>query len=114
MTVMSKPTAVCLAPILLILDYWPLRRTEKLATLLTEKIPLLAMTTVVMFLTVYGQMTSLSMSYLTDVTFLVRCENALISYVRYLGKIIWPIDLACFYPYDKLLLCSQWLCRLYS
>jgi hypothetical protein len=38
-----------------------------------------------------------SMEYLP---FPERVANAIISYVSYLGKIFWPVDLAVFYPYE--------------
>jgi protein O-mannosyl-transferase len=101
LALMSKPTAVSLAPALLLLDYWPLRRTCGILQLLKEKLPLLGMTAAVMFLTVYGQRTSGSMSHLANVPFLIRLENAPVSYVRYIGKMLWPVNLSCFYAYDS-------------
>ena len=97
---MSKPTAVCLVPVLLLLDYWPLgRRTFDVRGLL-EKVPLLLLTVVVMGLTVYGQKESGSMSHLAEVPVWTRLENVPVFYLRYIGKILWPVNLACFYPYD--------------
>jgi Flp pilus assembly protein TadD len=101
LALMSKPVAVSLAPILLLLDYWPLRRKSGSMQLLKEKIPLLGMTAAVMFITVYGQRVSGSMRHLADVPFCIRLENAPISYVRYIGKILWPASLSCFYAYDR-------------
>ena len=101
LALMSKPVAVGLAPILLLLDYWPLRRSSGLTQLLKEKLPLFGMTGAVMLLTVYGQRVSGSMSHLSEVPFWVRLENAPVSYVRYLGKIFWPLNLSCFYAYDR-------------
>jgi tetratricopeptide (TPR) repeat protein len=59
------------------------------------------MTAVVVFLTVYGQQRSGSMSHLANVPFRIRLENAPVFLVRYIGKILWPVSLACFYPYDR-------------
>jgi Flp pilus assembly protein TadD len=101
LALMSKPVAVSLAPILLLLYYWPLRRKSGLAQLLTEKLPLFVMSAAVMALTVYGQEVSGSMRHLADVPFRIRLENAPISYVRYIGKILWPVNLSCFYAYDR-------------
>ncbi len=101
LALMSKPSAVSLAPILLLLDYWPLRRTCGIVRLLKEKLLLIAMTAAVMFLTVYGQRTSGSMSHLADVPFLTRLQNAPVAYVRYIGKMLWPVNLSCFYGYDR-------------
>ncbi len=76
LALMSKPTAVCLAPILLLLDYWPLRRKSRVPQLVMEKLPLLGISAAVMFLTVYGQKVSGSMSHLAGVPFPVRLANA--------------------------------------
>jgi Flp pilus assembly protein TadD len=101
LALMSKPAAVSLLPVLLLLDLWPLRRRRPVAARLREKLPLLGMTAVVVFLTLYGQQRSGSMSHLADVSFFVRLENAPIFLVRYIGKLFWPASLACFYPYDR-------------
>jgi hypothetical protein len=101
LALMSKPVAVCLAPILLLLDYWPLRRESGLVQLLKEKLPLLGMTAAVMALTVYGQKVSGSMSHLADVPLRIRLANAPISYARYIGKMLCPVNLSCFYAYDR-------------
>jgi len=100
LAIMSKPTAVSLPVILLLLDYWPLQR-RGIRRLLLEKLPPFAMSAVVMALTVYGQKVSGSMSHLAGVPFWIRLANAPVAYLRYLGKILWPLNLACFYPYDK-------------
>jgi tetratricopeptide (TPR) repeat protein len=101
LALMSKPVAVGLAPILLLIDYWPLRRKSGLPQLLKEKLPLLGMTAAVAALTVYGQKVSGSMRHLADVPFRIRLENVPVSYARYIGKILWPADLSCFYAYDR-------------
>jgi Flp pilus assembly protein TadD len=101
LALMSKPVAVSLAPILLLLDYWPLRRNSGPLQLLKEKLPLLGITAAVMALTVYGQKVSGSMSHLADVPFRIRLENVPVSCARYIGKILWPVNLSCFYAYDR-------------
>jgi Flp pilus assembly protein TadD len=99
LALMSKPSAVCLVPVLLLLDYWPLNRADRARRLL-EKLPLIAMTLLVAGLTIYGQRQSGSMSHLAGVPAWVRVENVALFYSRYLGKILWPVNLACFYPYS--------------
>jgi Flp pilus assembly protein TadD len=101
LALMAKPVAVCLPVILLLLDFWPLRRTVALWPLLREKAPLLGISAVVSALTVYGQARSGSMSHLADVPFLVRLQNVPIDYVRYIWKSLCPVSLSCFYSYDK-------------
>ncbi len=98
---LSKPAAVSIVPVLLILDWWPLRRARSAVWLVFEKTPLVAMTAVVAGLTVYGQRVSGSMSYLADVGVGKRIENAAVSLVRYLGKMAYPVNLSCFYPYER-------------
>jgi tetratricopeptide (TPR) repeat protein len=101
LALMSKPAAVSLAPVLLLLDYGPLRRKIGLARLLKEKLPLLGMTAAVIALTVYGQKVSGSMRYLADVPYRIRLENVPVSYARYIGKVLWPANLSCLYAYDR-------------
>jgi tetratricopeptide (TPR) repeat protein len=106
---MVKPMLVTLPFVLLLLDFWPLNRLQLGSTdfklngdfwhILTEKIPLLA----IAFLSVW--ISSLSVSRLGIVTSVhlkplsLRFANALISYVNYLGKMIWPVNMAFLYPY---------------
>lgn len=100
LALMSKPTAVSLPFILLLLDYWPHPRAAKLTRLIVEKLPLVAMCAVVAYLTVIGQAESKATT-LIQVSIATRLGNAAISLVRYLGKMLWPVDLACFYPYNR-------------
>ena len=100
LALMSKPIAVSLPLVLLLLDYWPKRRNAKLTRLLIEKLPLASMAAVVLYLTVLGQVSSGSTSHLANVGLGVRLANAAVAYVRYLGKMLWPLNLACFYPYN--------------
>jgi len=58
------------------------------------------MTVLVAGLTIYGQRQSGSMSHLAGVPAWVRIENVAVFYMRYIGKILWPVNLACFYPYS--------------
>lgn len=115
---MSKPMLVTLPFVLLLLDYWPLGRRvlaplavrqlqaagppsgTRLARLLLEKLPLLAMAAASSVITCIAQQQKGAMAMLGgDVTPPVRLANALVSYVAYLGKTIWPQPLIVFYPY---------------
>ena len=142
LALMSKPMLITLPFVMLLLDYWPLGRLQKVLTpksapvlidkravkkksknikaessvdkkistpapsgrqlicnLLLEKVPffLFAIGLSVMLI---GQlqkdryMISLQQNPLSD-----RIMNAIVSYVAYLGKTFWPVDLAVFYPY---------------
>jgi len=105
---MCKPVLVTLPFVLLLLDYWPLRRFQpapadwqisRLGRLTGEKAPLFLLACASSLVTVAGHH---SMGLLSDSaarTLDGRMENALVSYLRYLGKTFWPSNLAVFYPY---------------
>jgi hypothetical protein len=94
---MSKPMLVTLPLVLLLLDYWPLQRQSSPVKLLVEKIPLLFFSAASAVTTVYAQagiissMRHLPMSW--------RIQNALVSIVIYIGQMLWPANLAVFYPH---------------
>jgi Flp pilus assembly protein TadD len=114
---MAKPMLVSLPFVLLLLDYWPLARIRLWclnnesthsnhrpappSRLILEKIPLFVLSgvlTYVSFLSSQGQ------GMITTVETLpigLRVQNALLSYVTYILKMVWPADLAVFYPYPE-------------
>jgi len=103
---MSKPMLVTLPLVMLLLDYWPLRRFEPstinpqlsaIGRLLREKAPFLLLSVASSVVTVLAQRTALTP--VTALSLPVRFANALVSYARYLGKTIWPVDLALPYPH---------------
>jgi len=98
LALMSKPTAVSLPIILVLLDFWPPRRQASLLKLTMEKVPLLAGVIVVSYLAVLGQSQAMSLAPVGSLP--LRLENAALSCVRYFGKIVWPVRLGCFYPFD--------------
>jgi len=103
---MSKPMLVTLPFTLLLLDYWPLRRTG-LASLLKEKVPLFAMAAASCVVTLYAQRAGGAIQPLETLPLSERLANALLSYVGYLGKTLWPASLAVFYPYSHVGLGSR-------
>jgi tetratricopeptide (TPR) repeat protein len=110
---MSKPQVVTLPFVLLLWDYWPLERmsfagppsssgrgygpARNFWSLLEEKLPLLALSAASAILTVKAQ--SEGGGFNPDYTFFQRIENAAVSYVRYIGKALWPSHLALVYPH---------------
>jgi len=119
---LAKPMLVSLPLVLLLLDYWPLRRTAasvefkaesadaacpalraspSTAQLLIEKIPLFAMSAASCIITVIAQRAGGAMVGLQEVSIGSRIANAAISYVAYIGKMIWPARLAAYYPYPQ-------------
>ena len=102
---MSKPMLVTVPFVLLLLDYWPLQRLQAstVRRLLVEKIPFLALAVVSSVVTFLVQRDAGAVGSLEAFPFEFRISNALISYVRYAAKMVWPANLAVFYPPP-----SQW------
>ena len=104
LALMAKPMAVSLPLLLLLFDYWPLRRAEDLrflqrwSKLTVEKLPLLAMSAASSVMAEMAQGAGGSVMGLSLLPLSARLENAAISYVAYVGKIFWPAKLATFYP----------------
>jgi Tfp pilus assembly protein PilF len=93
---MAKPMLVTLPATLLLLDYWPLRRSG-LGRLVLEKLPLFALVAATIPLTMMAQ-TKMAKS-LQMFPLYVRVENALVAYAQYIVMLFWPVDLAIFYPH---------------
>jgi len=108
LALMSKAMAVTVPLLLLLLDYWPLKRLEELpfarrgARLVTEKIPLLFMSAAISGLTGMAQRSGGSVVPFSLLPLSTRLGNALIAYVTYVWKMLWPAKLAVFYPYTAL------------
>jgi Tfp pilus assembly protein PilF len=101
---MSKPMLVTLPFLLLLLDYWPLRRMEvrsvkSAVRLLVEKIPFFAIAAMFSVITIFMQRKEGAMTL--AIPFVGRVENAVVSYFRYISKTFYPHNLAFFYPYES-------------
>jgi tetratricopeptide (TPR) repeat protein len=99
---MSKPMLVSVPFVLLLLDYWPLRRIEswsRLPALVVEKLPLFALSALSCVATVIAQKESIGP--ISTYPLSSRVANALVAYVVYLGKLIYPTQLAVLYPLHK-------------
>jgi tetratricopeptide (TPR) repeat protein len=92
---MAKPMLVTLPVVLLLLDRWPLRRGTKVL----EKIPFFAASLAVSLATLLVHKEVGATASLSLIPPAVRFENSLISYVAYFLQMLWPADLAVFYPY---------------
>jgi Flp pilus assembly protein TadD len=111
---MSKPMLVTLPFVLLLLDFWPLSRFQSttkesnnfsyktLTSLVLEKLPLFVLTAVSSFVTFFVQQHGGAIKSLEAVPMDLRIVNALFSYLSYLGKAIWPQNLALIYPYPSI------------
>jgi tetratricopeptide (TPR) repeat protein len=97
----AKPMLVTLPLLLLLLDGWPLGRfrAEPPGRLLLEKAPLLALSAAASAVTYFAQRGAGAMGLAGEVPAGGRLANAVVSYAAYLGKALWPVDLAVFYPY---------------
>jgi tetratricopeptide (TPR) repeat protein len=96
---MAKPMVVTLPLLLWMLDLWPYRRRGRPGALLLEKLPLLALSAVACVLTLWAQRQGGSVAELDRLPLSPRLANAAVSYVRYLGKTVWPSGSAVFYPF---------------
>jgi Flp pilus assembly protein TadD len=121
---MSKPMIITFPFLLLLLDYWPLRRLSlwkgksvaparsdvesqvefqaiaptSTVKLLWEKVPFLVLSAADAVATVVAQK---ALGAITDAEFRlpIRLENAAVAYVSYISKMFWPVRLAVFYPH---------------
>ncbi|MEO5358821.1 MAG: tetratricopeptide repeat protein [Nitrospirota bacterium] len=103
---MSKPMAVTLPVVMLILDYWPLDRFKGNAKmnglLVLEKLPFFVLSALSSALTIYGQAKNEAVASLTESSLWFRLSSAALSYMTYLGKAVWPTALCVFYPYKEI------------
>ena len=95
---MSKPTTVTLPFVLLLLDYWPLKR-HGWTRLVLEKAPLIALSILASAITFIVQQRGGAVLSATQIPLSMRIGNALVSYITYLAQFFWPVNLAVFYPY---------------
>jgi tetratricopeptide (TPR) repeat protein len=118
---LAKPMVVTLPFVLLLLDVWPLRRITLWADgrrmisanhrsiamrLVREKLPLFGLAAASSLATVVVQRRGGAVGNLAAYPIPVRLENALVSYMVYIGKMVWPARLSAFYPYRESL--SAW------
>jgi protein O-mannosyl-transferase len=129
---LSKPMLVTVPVVLLLLDYWPLARlkmsprrasdsSETVPTpvsgltiiqAIREKLPLFAIALAACFGAIWSQRAEGALKKLSDLTFDERIAQSAAGYVDYLKLMVWPTNLACFYPIVRhsLLEPAAWLC----
>jgi tetratricopeptide (TPR) repeat protein len=74
-------------------------RRHSIVMLFGEKVPFVFLAIIVSIVTFWAQNKG-AVVPIESLSLPIRVANALISYVSYLGKILWPVDLAVFYPYE--------------
>ena len=111
---MAKSMLVTLPFVLLLMDYWPLgrlghhspgasgtnhvSRNMSFSHLVLEKVPLLLLSIASMIITYLAQRKGGALP--PDSSLIVNAGHALVNYVKYAFKMLWPSKLAAFYPYD--------------
>src|SRR5438477_11878997 len=97
---MSKATFVTVPLVLLLLDYWPLQRASDFRAwrqMIIEKIPLFVLSAAASVATMFAQ--TVTMASLEQLPFMPRLKNAAVSLIAYIWQMLWPTDLAVFYPH---------------
>lgn len=105
---LAKPMLVTWPFLMLLLDYWPLRRLStsmgwknSIMPLVREKLPLFALVAASTVLTVMAQSHGRAVRTVVDVPIALRLSNALVSYSKYLLFTFWPNNLAVYYPFPR-------------
>jgi hypothetical protein len=110
---MSKPMIVTLPFVLMLCDYWPLKRFQfnkyqqsdvaypkvSLTRVVWEKVPLIMLSIGASALTFVQQHAHGAVSSIDKSPIDLRIANVLVSYVKYMAKMLWPHDLTAIYPY---------------
>ena len=103
---MSKPMAVSIPVLLVILDWWPLARwaeaagdRAKVTKLVAEKLPLFILAGLAALLAIFSQVDVGAMGGTGAYPWSARVTNALFALATYVRRTFWPDDLALFYPH---------------
>jgi Tfp pilus assembly protein PilF len=113
LALLSKPMWVTLPFLLLLLDYWPLKRlnlfgqtmerpTPRIAPLIYEKLPFCLLSVISSIVTFLVQKKGGAVSPFDLLPFSYRVINAIVAYAAYIKKLLWPSDLAVFYRHPGL------------
>ncbi|MGB9489468.1 MAG: hypothetical protein WCA92_03275 [Terriglobales bacterium] len=111
LALLSKPQVITFPFLLLLWDYWPLERfaalpptpqagiAPKVSSPLLEKVPFLVLCLASAVVTMKAQGAGHTIKDFSQFSVSLRLENAVISYLRYLGKAFWPSNLVALYPH---------------
>jgi tetratricopeptide (TPR) repeat protein len=107
LSLMAKPMLVTLPFLLILLDMWPLGRLSgttrrdlprALGGLFREKLPLLAIVSVIVAIAVYTQSEVGAVHSLAGFSASNRVWKSSIAYLEYGRILFWPLDLSILYP----------------
>lgn len=93
-SLLAKQMLVTLPFVLLLLDWWPLRRKPSVL----DKIPLFVLAAGGIAMAIIGQRTMNAVQSTSVLPIGTRIVSSLVAYVRYIGKLLWPSNLAPLYP----------------
>jgi Tfp pilus assembly protein PilF len=105
LSLMSKPMAVTLPVVLIVLDFYPLGRVDLKSAftskrkLLMEKVPFFGLSLASSLITVIAQREGRALTSLEVIPFSDRILIAIRALSFYFYKIFWPANLAPLYPY---------------
>ncbi len=106
LALLSKPMVVTLPLIMILLDYWPLKRFENQNRLsdtivwqLREKLPFIVLSAVLIAFTLY--VPNEQQAFEKSFSVMSRLANAPVAFVTYLVKTFWPHNMAIFYPFPS-------------
>ncbi len=111
LALLSKPMAVTLPVVLLILDWHPFGRIRSLKTLqiaCVEKLPLFLLSLASSLVTVFAQRAGGALSSVALTPLPTRVLVSAKALIAYLGKMIWPLNLVPFYPYPETASFASW------
>ena len=117
---LAKAVVVTLPFVLLLLDEWPLGRLRRrdrperwdprrIREAVVEKLPLFALVTAAGVVTIVAQRAGGAVASLEQIPLHLRAANAAVAYVAYLGKVLWPTQLAIFYPHPGDAIAAGWV-----
>ncbi|MBW1942187.1 MAG: glycosyltransferase family 39 protein, partial [Deltaproteobacteria bacterium] len=113
---MAKPMLVTLPFVLLLLDLWPLKRIQyenldphsRIISIsgfqipyfvILEKIPLFLLVITSSMVTIVAQQSQGAVESFEALSAVSRISNAFVSYIKYIVKMLWPDQMAIFYPH---------------
>ncbi|HJT18512.1 MAG TPA: hypothetical protein VJ853_14030, partial [Thermoanaerobaculia bacterium] len=98
LSLMAKQMYITLPFVLMLVDWWPLRRGIRIK----EKLPLFGLTIFGAIMAVVGQRNLQAVQSIEALPLTARLANAAVAYVRYIGKFFAPVNLAVIYPMEPI------------